>query len=124
MHRRRMLRYTRVMLAGGPAAKGLVFAFGLALVTATGCASFEAARLYRAGTHALDRGDTDTAIRDLERAAAVAPYASPVQNHLGLAYAAAGRDGDALSAFRRAVELDCENAAAQENLLATEVRAR
>jgi len=39
-----------------------------------------------------------------------------VQNHLGLAYAAAGRDGDALHAFQRAVDLDCDNHAALVNL--------
>jgi len=112
------------MKARGLTASTPILVLGLALLTAPGCASFEAARLYRSGTEALDRGDPDTAIRDLERAAAGVPYASPVQNHLGLAYAAAGRDGDALSAFRRAVELDCENVAAQENLDAAEARVR
>lgn len=106
------------------AAAGAVLALGSALVAAPGCASFEAARLYRSGTRALDRGDTGVAIRDLERAAEEVPHASPLQNHLGLAYAAAGRDAEALAAFRRAVELDCENAAAQENLLAAEARVR
>ncbi|HJO25104.1 MAG: tetratricopeptide repeat protein [Myxococcota bacterium] len=112
------------MRTRGAMASLLPLAVGLALAVVTGCASFEAARLYRSGTEALDRGDTNTAIRDLERAAQVAPYASPVQNHLGLAYAAAGRNGEALSAFRRAVELDCENLAAEVNLHAAEERAQ
>jgi Flp pilus assembly protein TadD len=93
----------------------------LALASA-GCASFEAARLYDRGSAALDRGDAQTAIADLERAARLAPEASEVQNHLGLAYAAAGRRGDALAAFERAVDLDCDNAAAQENLAAARLR--
>ncbi|MBW2270933.1 MAG: tetratricopeptide repeat protein [Deltaproteobacteria bacterium] len=82
----------------------------------TGCASFEAARFYRQGTRALDAGDTARAVADLERAAQLVPHGSEIQNHLGLAYAAAGRDDAALTAFRRAVEIDCENGAAQHNL--------
>jgi Flp pilus assembly protein TadD len=87
-----------------------------------GCAELRAARLYRSGTGSLDRGDAGAAVADLERAAALAPHASEVHNHLGLAYAAAGRDADARAAFRRALELDCDNAAARENLRAAELR--
>jgi len=72
--------------------------------------------LYQSGTRALDRGDSTAAIAELERAAELLPEASEVQNHLGLAYQAAGRDRDAEIAFRRAVALDCGNAAAVENL--------
>ena len=57
---------------------------------------------------------------DLERAAALAPHASEIQNHLGLAYAASGREGDALRAFRRAVDLDCDNRQALHNLAVAE----
>jgi len=85
-----------------------------------GCASYEAFRLYKSGTAALDRGESERAISDLERAAGLVPEASEVQNHLGLAYAAAGRDGDALIAFRRAVDLDCNNRAAVDNLRVAE----
>jgi Flp pilus assembly protein TadD len=99
----------------------LSLALLLALAPA-GCASFEAARLYRSGTAALDAGEPARAIADLERAASLAPQASEVQNHLGLACAAAGRPGDAERAFERALELDCENAAARENLRAAELR--
>ena len=81
-----------------------------------------AARLYHSGTAALDAGEPERAIADLERAASLAPQASEVQNHLGLAYAAAGRPGDAERAFRRALDLDCDNAAARENLRAAELR--
>ncbi|MDJ0848491.1 MAG: tetratricopeptide repeat protein [Myxococcota bacterium] len=88
----------------------------LALAVTLGCANWRAAHLYGSGTDALDRGDVELAIRDLERAAELAPRASEVQNHLGLAYSAAGRREAALAAFERAVELDCDNAAARENL--------
>jgi Flp pilus assembly protein TadD len=80
--------------------------------------------LYQSGTSALDRGDSVEAIARLERAANLLPAASEVQNHLGLAYQAAGRDLDAELAFRRAVDLDCGNAAALENLRVAESRAR
>jgi Flp pilus assembly protein TadD len=89
---------------------------GLAL----GCASLEGARLYQSGTEALDRGDTPRAVADLEAAAALLPEASEVQNHLGLAYARAGREADATAAFRRSVDLDCSNEAALHNLRAAE----
>ena len=88
-----------------------------------GCASWEGAHLYQSGTAALDRGDSESAIADLERAAELVPMASEVQNHLGLAYAAAGRDDDARTAFRRAVDLDCGNRAAVDNLRVAERRA-
>lgn len=81
-----------------------------------GCSALEGARLYRQGTRALERGDAASAVRALEGAAERAPEASEVQNHLGLAYLASGRRGDALRAFERAVALDCDNAAARHNL--------
>ena len=89
---------------------------------ALGCASFQAARLYHSGTAALDRGDSVRAVSDLERAAGMLPEASEVQNHLGLAYQATGRDRDAELAFERAVALDCDNHAAAENLRVTQAR--
>jgi len=93
------------------------------LLGLVGCASLEGARLYRSGTSALDHGEPERAVADLERAALLVPQASEVQNHLGLAYAQLGRSQAAERAFRRAVELDCENAAARENLHAAELRA-
>jgi Flp pilus assembly protein TadD len=101
-----------------PATAALALALAL-----SGCASFQGARLYRSGTLALDRGDVELAVADLERAAALVPTASEVQNHLGLAYAAAGREADARAAFQRAVDLDCDNSAASHNLYAAEQRA-
>ena len=80
------------------------------------CGAVEGARLYHEGTEALERGDSAQAVRALESAAERAPEASEVQNHLGLAYLAEGRRGEAILAFERAVELDCDNAAARHNL--------
>jgi Flp pilus assembly protein TadD len=85
---------------------------------AAGCAGFEAARLEQSGRAALDRGDATAAVADLERAAALAPHASAIQNHLGIAYEQAGRRADAERAYERAVELDCDNGAAKANLSA------
>lgn len=87
-----------------------------------GCSSFQGARLYHSGTAALDRGDSVSAVSDLERAAGLLPEASEVQNHLGLAYQAEGRDREAELAFERAVALDCDNGAAAENLRVTQNR--
>lgn len=99
-------------------------AVALALVLCLGgCATYRAARLYRRGSIALERGESERAVADLERAAVLAPHASEIQNHLGLAYAASGRDEDALHAFRRAVELDCDNRQALHNLAAAERQA-
>lgn len=93
-----------------------------------GCSTWRGARLYQSGSEALREGNVDGAVRDLEAAARMVPEASEVQNHLGLAYAAAGRPDDAMAAFRRAEALDCSNRAATVNrerleLLAAEARA-
>jgi len=89
----------------------------------SGCTTLEGYRHFRLGTAALDRGELVRAVVELELAARLAPERSEVQNHLGLAYVAAGRPRDALAAFERAVALDCDNAAAQENLAAARLRA-
>jgi Flp pilus assembly protein TadD len=94
----------------------------LVALTSVGCATYRGGLLYSSGTEALDRGDNARAIADLERAAELVPHASEIQNHLGLAYAADGRDREALLAFRRAVALDCGNQAARRNLQAAETR--
>ena len=88
----------------------------LGLLTLLGCSTVEGYRHFQAGTAALDRGDALAAVAELELAAALAPERSEIFNHLGLAYAAAGRGADALLAFERAVVLDCDNRAAQGNL--------
>jgi Flp pilus assembly protein TadD len=96
------------------------FFIALAIAACSGCASIEASRAYRSGTAALDRGDSERAIADLERAAELAPDVSAIQNHLGIAYEGAGRTDEAIAAYERAVELDCDNRAAEKNL--SEVR--
>jgi Flp pilus assembly protein TadD len=50
------------------------------------------------------------------QAAALKPESSKIQNHLGIAYERTGEQAAALAAFERAVELDCDNAAASANL--------
>jgi Flp pilus assembly protein TadD len=102
----------------------LLVTFLLVALASVGCATLKGGRLYTSGTDALERGDTARAIADLERAAELVPHASEIQNNLGLAYAADGRDREALHAFRRAVALDCGNLAAQRNLRAAEAGAR
>jgi Flp pilus assembly protein TadD len=94
-----------------------------AVLLALGCAAMQGHRHFEAGNRALDRGDTTGAVAAFERAAALVPEASEVQNHLGIAYTAAGRDADALAAFERAVDLDCDNRAAAANLEAARQRA-
>jgi len=88
-----------------------------------GCSTLEGYRHFQAGTGALDRGDANAAVAELERAAAILPERTEVFNHLGLAYAAAGRRTDALLAFERAVALDCDNRAAAANLRALQTAA-
>jgi Flp pilus assembly protein TadD len=91
-------------------------AWVLVLALGAGCASWEGARLYESGTRALEAGDTGRAVHDLERAAELVPQASEIQNHLGIAYLAAGRRDEARTAFERARDLDCDNPAPEANL--------
>jgi Flp pilus assembly protein TadD len=88
----------------------------LALALLSGCATLEGYRHFRLGNAALERGAVARAVAELELAATLAPERSEVFNHLGIAYAATGRSGDALAAFERAVALDCDNQAAKANL--------
>lgn len=96
--------------------RAAALALGLALLS--GCATLEGYRHFQLGTAALERGEVARAVLELELAAALAPARSEIRNHLGIAYAAAGRPADALAAFERAVALDCDNRAAQTNLAA------
>ena len=79
-------------------------------------AGWQGARLYASGSRALEQGEVARAIADLEAAAARVPHASEIHNHLGVAYARAGRHAEALAAFEQAVALDCDNAAAARTL--------
>lgn len=96
----------------------------LLLCLLAACATVDATRLFRSGTAALDRGDALTAVRDLEAAARLLPESSAVHNHLGLAYDAAERHGEALREFERAVAIDCDNQAARTNLASARRRAQ
>lgn len=100
-------------------ALSLLFALLLAFVLG-GCQSeaaraFRGARHYAAGSEALERGASARAVFELSLAAELVPHASEIQNHLGLAYLAEGDVTRARRAFERAVELDCDNAAAAAN---------
>jgi Flp pilus assembly protein TadD len=99
-----------------------VVGFALLAATALGCAHVEASRYFASGTAALDRGDPARAVHDLEQAAARTPDVSAIHNHLGIAYEQAGRSDDALRAYQRAVDLDCDNTAAEQNLDALRAR--
>jgi len=90
-------------------------------VVGIGCQSppvraWQAGRLYTTGTEALDRGDHQTAIAQLEEAATLVPDASEIRNQLGLAYWSAGEPERARAAFEAAIDLDCDNEAARANL--------
>ncbi len=110
--------------AGNIAAMPRSIALALVAGCLVACAGLEAARLEASGRAALDRGDDARAVAELERAAALAPEAAHIQNHLGIAYEQAGRPDDALRAYERAVELDCENEAATANLEALRAESR
>lgn len=98
----------------------VVAGVGVFAVVAAGCGStpvraYRGAQHYAAGTDALARSDGALAIALLERAAALVPQASEIQNHLGLAYWSDGRTQAAKAAFAKAIELDCDNFVAQAN---------
>jgi len=111
-----MRRPARLPLA--PSAAVLV----LAALPLAGCASLEAGRAFRRGDAALERGEAALAVDELERAAALEPRSSAVQNHLGIAYEASRDLPAAQRAYQRAVELDCSNRAAERNLAALRAR--
>lgn len=104
------------------------FALCLALASlaceSTPVQKLRGARYYAEGSEALERGDSERAVADLQRAAILVPEASEIQNHLGLAYWAVGELGRARSAFDRALELDCDNRAARQNLASLDAATR
>jgi len=107
-------RSRRGPVAGWPARAACIAV--LALAMAPGCAGWRGARLYTSGADALGRGESEQAIAHLEAAAEELPARVEIYNHLGIAYTAAGRHADAVEAFERAVELDCNGSVARENL--------
>lgn len=119
MNSSRQRPLVRSLLRVGAVSGALAIALVIALAT-MGCEStpiraFHGARHYAAGTDALVRQDGTLAIVELERAADFVPLASEIQNHLGLAYWSDGRTQAAKIAFEKAIELDCDNRAAQLN---------
>ena len=90
----------------------LVMLIGLSL----GCSTYRAAQLYQTGTASIGTAEPTKAVADLERAVRLAPHASQIRNHLGIAYVEVGRFRDAIQAFEYAVLLDCDNSAAFQNL--------
>ncbi len=105
----------RNLLRVGAASGVLAIALAGMGCESTPMRAFRGARHYAAGTDALVRHDGTLAIVELERAADLVPRASEIQNHLGLAYWSDGRTQAAKIAFERAIELDCDNRAAQLN---------
>ncbi len=85
-------------------------------VSVAGCATWRGARLYQSGTAALERGQIELALGELSQAARLVPEASEIHNHLGIARLEAGRIELARESFERALELDCDNQAASDNL--------
>ncbi len=75
---------------------------------------------FSAGTDALVKGQGARAVAELEQAAELVPAASEIRNHLGLAYLSEGREREARTAFESAIELDCGNWAARQNLATLE----
>lgn len=94
----------------------LVLMLPLLACQSTPIRAIRGARHYAEGSEALERGESTRAIAELERAAHFVPWASEIQNHLGLAYWAGGQTTRARFAFEHAVDLDCDNRAARRNL--------
>ena len=88
----------------------------LLAVLSLGCSTYRAAKLYQTGSASIGSPEPQNAISDLERAVLLAPEVSQIRNHLGIAYAEAGRFQEAIQAFESAIRLDCDNSAAFQNL--------
>jgi len=73
------------------------------------CAMTEAMKHFGEGTRALERGDWETAIAELEKARELDPKTSTVRNNLAVAYGAIGRTEESWWEVRQAVLLDERN---------------
>ena len=92
----------------------------LCCAASSGCAVFEADKLYKSGTNALEQGDYPQCIEQLEKAKALLPNASSViRNNLGVCYDRVGRKKDAWVEFRKAVINSHQNNAALKNFRAS-----
>lgn len=88
----------------------------LALSLLSACGFFEADALYKSGSQALERGQYQECIEQLEKAKALLPNASSViRNNLGVCYARAGRNKEAWFEYRQAVINNHQNNAALKN---------
>lgn len=82
----------------------------------SGCALFEADKLYKSGTKALEQGDYPHCIEQLEKARALLPNTSSfIRNNLGVCYERVGRKKDAWVEYRKAVINNPQNNAALKN---------
>lgn len=70
---------------------------------------------YRQGLEALERGDTEAAIRELESARDLEPSEALYQAQLGEAYAGAGRLSEAVAAYEAALRLEPDDPALRNN---------
>ena len=88
----------------------------LALSLLSACGFFEADALYKSGSQALERGEYQECIQQLEKAKALLPSASSViRNNLGVCYDQVGRKKDAFYEYRQAVINNHQNNAALKN---------
>jgi Flp pilus assembly protein TadD len=71
-----------------------------------GCAAFDAVSLNISGDKCFERGDTEAAIREFQRALALDPANVNVRNSLGVCYAVLGDYEEARQQFAAAVSLD------------------
>jgi len=85
----------------------------------TSAPSPEVSNLAQEARKALDKGDTDTAVRDYEKLVKLAPAVSDYQLNLGIAYYNARQLADAAPAFQRALKLKPQLALARYYLEAT-----
>jgi len=72
---------------------------------------------YERANYAFDQGDFVTAIEDFQKVIELEPSNSRAYNNLGLAYAALGRDEDAINAYNSAIEYDRDYVRAYKNRL-------
>lgn len=88
----------------------------LALSLLSACGFFEADALYKSGSQALERGQYQECIEQLEKAKALVPNLSSfIRNNLGVCYDRVGKNKDAWFEYRRAVINNPQNNPALKN---------
>ncbi len=88
---------------------------GLVMLNVTGCATVSGALHFSAGTRALEEGNFELAVAELEEARKANPDWSKIRNNLGTAYSKIGRHTDAWQEFCAAVLAPPANAQAANN---------